>query len=319
MDPRRLHYTGAPLDRAHLLRRDASALAGQAAVRVLPLWHGRHAVAAADGLTPLWSSAPPGPEAVFLGTDPEGVRWFVEDLSALPAVDPENRDLGPGDGAGALDPLGPALWRDLRAFGVGLSMDLGAMLAYARGMVFWHGTHRFCGRCGSATESREAGHVRRCVNVDCGASSFPRTDPAVIMLVTHGDHCLLGRQPRWPEGMVSTLAGFVEPGESLEEAVAREVEEEAGVRIARAVYGGSQPWPFPSSLMVGFWAEAATTDIQVDAEELEMAFWVHREELAGFGDMSDPQAGGKSPWKLPRRDSISRWLIDTWREGGSGL
>ena len=131
------------------------------------------------------------------------------------------------------------------------------------------------------------------------------------MLVTDGDHCLLARQSGWPEGALSTLAGFVEPGETLEEAVAREVLEEAGVPVREVRYRGSQPWPFPSSLMLGFQATAADTALRIDGVELEFARWVHRDELAGFGEWGDGSTGPK----LPRPDSISRWLIETWRGG----
>ena len=152
-----------------------------------------------------------------------------------------------------------------------------ALLAYARGLMYWHRRHRFCGVCGAATDSRGGGHVRRCRNADEPHEHFPRTDPAVIMLVTHDDlegrgpAALLGRQSRWPDGMYSTLAGFVEPGESLEEAVAREVREETGVAVADVRYQASQPWPFPSSLMLGFRARAVTTGIDVDQRELQDA------------------------------------------------
>lgn len=309
--PRPLHYTGAPLDRAHLERDDVAALLNGPAerVRVLPVWQGRHAVAA-DGLRPLWRAAAEESAAViFLGRDAGGVAWFAEDISARAPLDAEDRERGPAPAVAGLPE--DAVWRDLRAFGVALPAGEAAVLAYARGMVFWHQAHRFCGRCGTPTESRRAGHLRACTNETCGAPGFPRTDPAVIMLVTDGDRCLLGRQAKWPEGMVSTLAGFVEPGETLEEAVAREVAEEAGITVGAVTYRGSQPWPFPSSLMVGFWAEAVTTDIRVDQDELEEAMWVRRADLAGFGEVGD----GRSGWKLPRRDSISRWLIETWRAG----
>jgi NAD+ diphosphatase len=170
-------------------------------------------------------------------------------------------------------------------------------------MIHWHRRQRFCGVCGSETLSQSAGHVRACVSASCGATHFPRTDPATIMLVTDGDRCLLGRQPRWPQGMYSTLAGFVEPGESLEDAVIREVKEEAGIIATNVTYNSSQPWPFPSSLMVGFFAEAVTREITVDPDELEDAQWFTSGELRRFADQ------GKS---LPRPDSIARRLVETW-------
>jgi NAD+ diphosphatase len=188
--------------------------------------------------------------------------------------------------------------------GLKLDHDRGAILAYARGMLHWHRQHRFCGICGSPTISAEAGHVRHCTNHDCGAHHFPRTDPAVIMLVHDGDRCLLGRQAKWPKGRFSTLAGFVEPGESLEDAVAREVLEETGIRIGDVAYHSSQPWPFPGSIMLGFSAEARSTEIQVDEREIETAHWFERGWLLDHRD--DPD------FHLPPADSISRRLIEDW-------
>lgn len=166
----------------------------------------------------------------------------------------------------------------------GLAGDLGqsdaALLAYARAMVVWHRDHPFCARCGAATRSIEAGHARLCTQDDCGARHFPRVDPAIIVLVTSGDRCLLGRQPDWPPGRYSTIAGFVEPGESLEEAVIREVREETGVTTENPRYHSSQPWPFPSSLMLGYTATAVTEDISLIDGELEDARWVTRADIA---------------------------------------
>jgi len=189
------------------------------------------------------------------------------------------------------------------------------LLAQTRGFAFWHRNHRFCGACGSPTDSRQGGHVRACANPDCGKQHFPRTDPAVIMLITRpgpdGGACLLGRQAVWPRGMVSTLAGFVEPGETLEQAVAREVEEESGivVDLASVSYRASQPWPFPSSLMLGYRATAVTTEIDESIEELEEARWFTRGQLPQIEEMG---------YRLPRVDSIARWLIEEWLAEGDG-
>jgi NAD+ diphosphatase len=193
---------------------------------------------------------------------------------------------------------------DLRAVGVLMPQREGAMLAYARGLAYWHERHRFCGVCGSPTEPKAAGHQRQCTNPDCLAVQFPRTDPAVIMRITHGDKILMARQAVWAPGMHSVLAGFVEPGESLEDAVAREVFEEVGLHLTRIKYFGSQPWPFPSSLMLGFSAEATHADFTVDSKEIESARWMTRAEL-----LDSPE---DSTFKLPRRDSISRRLIEDW-------
>jgi NAD+ diphosphatase len=179
----------------------------------------------------------------------------------------------------------------------------GGLLAHATGLAAWHATHPRCSRCGAATVTARGGHVRECPA--CGSAHFPRTDPAVIMLVTDADdRALLGHQPRWPEGRFSTLAGFVEPGEPLEAAVRREVFEEVGIVVGEVTYAGSQPWPFPSSLMLGFFASATTTDIGVDGVEIASARWFTRLELAeaiAAGDVA-----------LPNPLSISRWLIESW-------
>ncbi len=188
----------------------------------------------------------------------------------------------------------------LRFIGTKLPLDEANLVAHARALVLWHASQLYCGVCGSASAPSAGGNSRRCLNEHCGREIFPRTDPAVIVLVTNGDRCLLGRQPGWPEGRYSTIAGFVEPGESLEDAVRREVYEEANVRIRAVHYHSSQPWPFPSSLMLGFIAEAATTDIRLNDGELEDARWFSREELnSGFP-------------KLPYKISIARRLVDHW-------
>ena len=166
---------------------------------------------------------------------------------------------------------------DLRLLGVLMDEAELALLGYARALMHWHLQNPHCSRCGAATVSMHAGFERDCPQ--CGAQHFPRLDPAIIVLVTHGERCLLGRQPGWPAKRYATLAGFVEPGESLEAAVRREVEEETDVRVGRCVYQGSQPWPFPSSLMLGFRAEAETTAIHCRDRELEHAAWFSRDDI----------------------------------------
>ncbi|MEO1018627.1 MAG: NAD(+) diphosphatase, partial [Pseudomonadota bacterium] len=163
---------------------------------------------------------------------------------------------------------------DLREHGPSLPADQAGLLAYARALVHWHGTHRFCGHCGSATRVIQGGHARLCTQ--CARQVFPRTDPAVIVLVLSGRRCLMARSARFLPGMYSTLAGFVEPGESLEMTVRREVFEEVGVRLDDLSYRSSQPWPFPQSLMICFHAEAASTEIRIDEDELEDAGWYSR-------------------------------------------
>jgi NAD+ diphosphatase len=192
---------------------------------------------------------------------------------------------------------------DLRLIAGELPAEEAGLLAYARAMVHWQEHHRFCGRCASPTSALQGGHVMQCTV--CGYQQFPRLDPAVIVLVTDGERALLGRQPAWPPGRYSTIAGFVEPGESLEDAVAREVREETGVIVDTVEYHSSQPWPFPSSLMLGFIARASRTDIDLSDQELEDARWFTRAQIAA-GDIA-----------LPTTHSISFRLIEDWYDGGA--
>lgn len=197
-------------------------------------------------------------------------------------------------------------WSNLRSVGESLSTADASLLVHAVALAEWHTAHRFCGRCGERLQVAAAGHVLTCPG--CGRQHFPRTDPAVIMLVTDDeDRALLGRQPSWPEGRYSTLAGFVDPGESLEDAVRREVAEEVGVEIGEVTYVGNQPWPFPASLMVGFNARALTTEITVDEDEISHARWFSREQM-----LAEAEAG---TLLLPSGISISRTLIETWYGG----
>ena len=242
---------------------------------------------------------PAGEEATFLGLDGE------RPVFARPAARDADAEL--------------ATLTELR--GAALAMDAAeaGLFAYAAAMLHWSRTHRFCGTCGEPTAVAEAGHVRRCAN---GHSLHPRTDPVVIMLVvdTPGDRVLLGRQPSWPAGRFSALAGFVEPGEALETAVAREVAEEAGVTVSAVRYVASQPWPFPANLMLGFEAEWAGGEAHVADHELESVRWFSRAELtaAAAADVAweaegqaqpSPEAGGLL---LPPRLAIARHLVDGW-------
>jgi NAD+ diphosphatase len=197
-------------------------------------------------------------------------------------------------------------WANLRVVGPHLSTEDTSLLVHAVALAEWHRAHRFCPRCGSRLDVAAAGHALTCTG--CGRQQFPRTDPAVIMLVVDdADRALLGRQPRWPEGRYSTLAGFVDPGESLEAAVRREVAEEVGVEVGKVDYLGNQPWPFPASLMVGFFAQALTTEIVLDDEEITDARWFTREQMR-----TEAEAG---TLLLPSGISISRTLIETWYGG----
>jgi NAD+ diphosphatase len=191
-------------------------------------------------------------------------------------------------------------FESLRFLGTVLPPDEANLVAHARALVLWHASQVFCGTCGSPARPEAGGNLRVCTNGDCGRHVFPRVDPAIIVLVESGERCLLGRQASWPEGRYSTIAGFVEPGESLEDAVRREVYEETNIRVGAVRYHSSQPWPFPSSLMLGFVAEAVSTDINLNDGELENAGWFTRAELrSGFP-------------KLPFRISIARRLVDHW-------
>lgn len=236
-----------------------------------------------DGGSP--ALGPPAAEgSVLLGIDVEGAALFANPVA----------DAGTGL-RDAVTLLSPA--------------DAG-LLAYATAMVTWHRTHAFCARCGAGTQPAEAGHVRRCPN--CGATHHPRTDPVVIMLVRDdpGDRVLLGRQARWPAGRFSALAGFVEPGETLEEAVAREVVEEAGVEIGDLRYRSSQPWPFPASLMIGFHASYAGGNPRAADAELEAVRWFTREEVGRV-------VAGQTEFHVPPPAAIARRLIDEWLEEDS--
>lgn len=254
------------------------------ATRVLQLAHGRFPVDE-SGTAAAWT-APEGAaegQRVFLGEE-SGVAHFAVLID---------------------EPLDES-WASLRTVGPALSRTDQSLVVHALALAEWHRAHRFCPRCGSRLDVAAAGHVLTCTG--CGRQQFPRTDPAVIMLVTdEDDRALLGRQRRWPEGRFSTLAGFVDPGESLEDAVRREVAEEVGVEIGTVSYLGNQPWPFPASLMVGFFAEALTTQTVVDGEEIAEARWYTREQMR-----EEAEAG---TLLLPGAISISRTLIETWYGG----
>lgn len=199
----------------------------------------------------------------------------------------------------APEPPAQAGFEELRTVAADLDAGEAALLAYARALTVWRSRQRHCGVCGAATIAGQAGHSLRCSDPACAALYFPRLDPAIIVLVTDGERALLGRQSAWTPGRYSTLAGFVEPGESLEDAVRREVMEETGVRVTAARYHSSQPWPFPASLMVGFYADAHPDPIRL-GDELEDARWLTREDL---------RAGRVQP---PIGYSISWRLIDGW-------
>ncbi|TVQ57731.1 MAG: NAD(+) diphosphatase, partial [Rhodobacteraceae bacterium] len=299
-------FAGGDIDRATHLRAEAGALLGHAAARVLPLWRGKPLMTEAPRRL-LWLA--PGDPAfagaaeppAFLGLAPGGAPRFARDVSHLGPAD---------DGAPR-----PFLDRETLAWGAGEFADLrGAMAslsaaeagdaATAKGVLEWHRTHPRCARCGAATAMEDAGWRRGCA--DCGAKHFPRTDPVVIMLVLREGRALLGRQAAWPEGMHSLLAGFMEPGETIEEAVRRETFEEAGVRVGRVGYACSQPWPFPSSLMIGCVAEALDDALRIDPAELESALWADRAEVAAS------LAGAETRFTAARPGAVARALLEAW-------
>lgn len=311
-----MFYTDSILDRADHLRKDAKQLKqlrNASDTRLIPVRHGKSLVAA-NAATPaalmLKADARHADIEVFLGLV-DSQAYFAIDVSALSDSEADELTASAID---AQDQQQVGLFSDLRQIGPLMPAREGSMLAYARGLVYWNSHTRHCSQCGSALQSVNGGHVRTCTQ--CEHMSFPRTDPAVIMLVTHKpanspEICLLGRSPAFPEGVYSTLAGFVEPGESLEMAVQREVLEEASVKTTDVKYVASQPWPFPRSIMLGFHARATTTDIRCDPIELEDAQWFTKEQLLTFGNWADESEG----YKLPRTDSIARHLIDLWIAG----
>ena len=271
-----LGYTGSTLDRAVKLRQDKAALAALEAdpgARVILL--AGELVALRKGEPhhdPTFSFAEayalaPTHERVFLGRHGAS-PLFAAALEAAAAVALERRD--------------DLLVTDLRSIATGGLVAAAFLppLAQGKAVVGWHARHRFCAKCGTPTEPSQAGWRRDCPA--CGIEHFPRTDPVVIMLAIAGERCLLGRQPRFAKGQWSCLAGFIEPGETIEEAVRRETFEEAGIACGRVAYFASQPWPFPMSLMIGCHAQALTTELAVDRSELEDARWFERDEVAAM-------------------------------------
>ena len=213
------------------------------------------------------------------------------------------------DSAGAerIAASGDDVFLDLRSAGASLAAFDAGLFAYARGIAHWQSRTRFCSACGGPVVLESGGHRAKCTNPQCGIEHFPRTDPAIIVIVSDGDRCLLGRGPQWPERRYSTLAGFVEPGETLEDAVRREVYEEAGVRVGECDYHSSQPWPFPASIMLGFTAEALDATIRLGSELAEARWFSVDELVAG---LKDGTLGLSSPLSVSYR-LIEHWLRQT--------
>ncbi len=287
-------FTGGTLDRADALRHDADALAaarGDWRARLLVL----------DGLMPAvtddgrleWTSLahlPDDAEPILLGLDESGRPHFTALLAGMRV-----------DTAPAM--RSPALMAVLGSLAPGEA----ATYAAARSVIDWHVRHGFCAKCGTATAVFRGGWARKCPA--CGAEHFPRVDPVVIMIAEHDGRALLGRGKGWPPGRYSALAGFLEPGESIEEAVAREIAEEAGVRVGRVRYVASQPWPFPSSLMIACVAEAEDDAITLDVNELEDAMWVPREMVRAV------LRGEEGPFLPPPPYAIAHTLLSVWAQG----
>lgn len=306
-DAERVTFGGSGLDRAAELRPDGPGLAAawaQPATRCIALWHGK-VLWAGSRLLPLPATHPAlagatGP--VLLGRDEKGLI-FAASLADWPGA--EMPDGGFIDKSEQRHPaIEDGVFVELRGILPLLSPRDAELAATAKAVLGWHESHGFCARCGGPTDLSDGGWQRRCPG--CSATHFPRTDPVVIMAVTHGDRLLLGRSHQWPEGMYSLLAGFIEPGETVEAAVRREVMEESGIRIGQVDYLASQPWPFPASLMIGCRADALNTDINIDPAEIEEAFWIRRDELAQV------MTGAHSKVRPARAGSIAHFLMWHW-------
>jgi NAD+ diphosphatase len=286
--PLPLGFTGAWLDRADQLRTNAEAFATVSAdprARCLALDGIDFVPGEGGGL--LWEALDPADDRalMLLGIDDAGIPHFVREAPAGARIDARSRTVM------RLLPL--------------LSGEDAALYGGARSLVDWHARHRFCAVCGTPTELFRGGWGRRCGS--CNAEHFPRVDPVVIMLAEYEDRVLVGRQAGFPPGFFSALAGFVEPGESLEEAVARELFEEAGIRVSNVSYVASQPWPFPSSLMIGCRAVATDPALTLDTTEIEAAMWVDKAEVraALAGDIG-------ATFMAPPPLAIARYLLEDW-------
>jgi len=301
-------FGGSGLDRAGNLRRDPQRMAELwHSAQVMLMWRGRPLLVQGERLA--WVEASQGvagqPEtAIFLGQD-EGKALFAQDVSGWTPVEPVAEAAGFFDLSVQPYPeVVDAAFQELRAVMALLTPRDAELAATARALMEWHKSHGFCAACGARSEVVHGGWQRSCPA--CKAQHFPRTDPVVIMLITRGNQVLMERGPSWPEGMYSLLAGFIEPGETIEAAVRREVFEESGVRVGSVGYLASQPWPFPASLMLGCRGEAISEEIIIDPEELADARWVSRE------DMVSAYAGQHPLIKPGRKGAIAHFLISNW-------
>ncbi|MEM7519889.1 MAG: NAD(+) diphosphatase [Pseudomonadota bacterium] len=310
-------FGGSGLDRAGEVRANAGAVAflrNTADARATVFWRGKPLInrdrpASLARLPmdhPMLREATEEP--ILLGRE-EGAARFAFDISAWEPSGLDGANLsGFLDPSEQVHPEGPegAVFAELRRAMTWLDARDAELAATGKAVLGWHETHGFCARCGTKTVIVDAGWQRRCPA--CNAGHFPRTDPVVIMLITHGNSVLVGRSPGWPAGMYSLLAGFVEPGETLEGAVRREVFEEAGVTVGEVGYLASQPWPFPASLMFGCWGQATRKDLTIDPVEIEDALWVTRSEMADA-------FAGLHPRILPaRKGAIAHFILEKWLE-----
>ncbi|ABV92397.1 NUDIX hydrolase [Dinoroseobacter shibae DFL 12 = DSM 16493] len=304
-------FGSSGLERAAHLRMDPEAMArlvADPAARAIAFWRAKPAVSP-EGLVklpldhPVLEAATEAP--IFLGLDKAGPR-FAYDLSGWQPVEEVGELDSFLDRSEQQHPDLPEghLFKELRGVMTLLTRREAELAAAARQLLEWHRTHGFCSMCGVKSDQADAGWQRLCPS--CGRRHFPRTDPVVIMLITRGNKVLVGRSPGWPERMYSLLAGFVEPGETLEGAVRREVYEEAGVRVGPVRYIASQPWPYPASLMMGCAGEAVSDAITVDPVEIEDARWMGREE------MIDVFAGTHPEMREPRKGAIAHSLLSAW-------
>ncbi|MBQ0718209.1 MAG: NAD(+) diphosphatase [Sulfitobacter litoralis] len=309
-------FGGSALDRAGEVRADKDAVAAlraDDAARAILFWRGKVLVDPARPASlvrlPLDhpALADAGSAPILLGRE-DGAARFAYDLSPwMPDEIFDPRQLGSFvDQSEQRHPMLPPdfVFVEMRQVMTWLTPRDAELAATGKAILAWHDSHGYCARCGFETVVNDAGWQRNCPA--CRASHFPRTDPVVIMLITHGNSVLMGRSPGWPEGMFSLLAGFVEPGETLEAAVRREVFEEAGVQVGTVSYLASQPWPFPASLMFGCAGEATSSEITIDPKEIEAAMWVTKEE------MMDVFAGQHPTIKPARKGAIAHFLLQNW-------
>jgi len=295
MKPLQTFFSGGHIDRSSLLRKNPAELSRAAHApesRFVTLWQSQCLIE--DG------------RAVYLRRQELGSGWAEDQLIYLGLRGAEH--LFALELPRQLPDNGPVEERfaNFRRLLGGVRATDAAVLAYAKGMLEWQRRHRHCGVCGAPNTATEGGFVMTCADDACGQRCFPRVDPAIIVLVVDGDRCLLGHQAGWPDGRYSTIAGFAEPGESLEDAVAREVHEETNIQVSECRYRGSQPWPFPSAMMIGFHARARSTDIRLNDAELEAAGWFTRDEIAAGRVVLPPEA------------SIAFQLIAAWFDQWDG-